>query len=74
MDVPLRLLDLRCLVFTPTQHTVTLHASDYMSSATPNCKEPAGNYLHTVRACAQALSRPIGVAGFLRLRNLGRGS
>ena len=30
MDVPLRLLDLRCLVFTPTQHTVTLHASDSM--------------------------------------------
>ena len=68
MDVPLRLLDLRCLVFIPTQHTVTLHASDSMCPVPhPIARsQPAGRvlcceakkdlYLHTihsVRACVK---------------------
>ena len=84
MDVPLRLLDLRWLVFIPTQHTVTLHASDSMSSATPNCKEPAGCVLcceakkdaQSSRMCASI--KPADRHGWLfapgRLRYFGRGS
>ena len=67
MDVPLRLLDLRCLVFIPTQHTVTLHASDSMcpvphpiarsqpAGCVLCCEAKKDLYLHTIHSVRECV-------------------